>query len=120
MASMTVNPGRTTMSKREPAVTYYRMSTDKQEKSIEDERIEVERMAAREGYSILRDYVDEAISGDDTRKRKAFQQMIRDATDKRDFRFILCWDRKRFGRFHSVEAGYWISPLVQAGVQIHT
>jgi len=47
-----------------PAVIYLRMSNSVQEKSIPEQRIEVERYAADNGYRIVREYVDEAISGD--------------------------------------------------------
>jgi hypothetical protein len=31
-----------------------------------------------------------------------------------------CWDQDRFGRFDSLEAGYWIHPFRQAGVRLVT
>ncbi len=103
-----------------PAVAYVRMSSDKQEASPEQQRAEVAKLAKREGYRIIREYLDEGISGDATEKRKAFQRMIREAAEKRDFTAILCWDVSRFGRFDSIEAGHWIHPLRQAGVWLHT
>ena len=39
-----------------PCVAYYRMSSDKQECSIKDQRAEVLKMAKRGSYRILRDY----------------------------------------------------------------
>jgi site-specific DNA recombinase len=101
------------------AVAYYRMSSDKQEASIPAQRGEVERLAERRGYKIIREYVDEGISGDDTAKRKQFQAMIADA-DRGEFSAILCWDQDRFGRFDSIEAGRWIHPLREAGVCLET
>jgi DNA invertase Pin-like site-specific DNA recombinase len=102
-----------------PAVAYYRRSTDRQEASIDDQRKAVERYAAEKGYKILRPYVDDGISGDDTAKRDEFRQMLTDARGG-DFKAILVWDQDRFGRFDSLEAGYWIHPLRQAGVQLVT
>ncbi len=101
------------------AVAYYRMSTNRQEASIADQRAAVERFAKANGYHILREYVDEGISGDKTEKRVAFQEMIRHANGG-EFKAILCWDQARFGRFDSVEAGYWIHPLRKAGVCLVT
>lgn len=46
--------------------------------------------------------------------------MIRDAEECGDFKAILCWDQDRFGRFDSIEAGEWISPLRRAGVELVT
>ena len=102
------------------AVSYYRMSSDKQETSIGDQRAAVERLAKDKGYKIIREYRDEGISGDDTLKRKAFQRLIRDAQDKGDFEVMLCWDQDRFGRFDSIESGFWIKPLRDAGVRLET
>src|SRR5262245_46792682 len=102
------------------AVCYYRMSSDRQETSIPDQRVEVEALAAKSGYQIVRAYKDEGISGDATEKRRGFQQMLRDAKEKGDFEVILCWDQDRFGRFDQLEAGYWIKPLRDAGVRLET
>lgn len=101
-------------------VGYVRRSTQKQEKSLADQRREIERYAARHGYTILRWFEDDGISGDATEKRTAFQAMHREATNGRDFDIILCWDQDRFGRFNSIEAGYWIHPLMKAGVRLET
>lgn len=103
-----------------PAVAYYRMSTDRQDTSIPSQRAEVEKYAAKHGYKIIREYKDEGISGDATNRRHGFQQMIADAKNRGDFEAILCWDQDRFGRFNSIEAGYWIHPLTQCGVHLAT
>lgn len=103
-----------------PAVAYLRRSTDSQEASIPDQRAAVQQYADEHGYRIIREYVDDAISGDETAKRLDFQRMIADAEDSRDFTAILCWDQDRFGRFDSMEAGYWTYPLRQAGVRLVT
>ncbi len=46
--------------------------------------------------------------------------MIADAQQLRDFRVILCWDGKRFGRFNSIEYGFYVYPLMKAGVTLVT
>ncbi|GAA4446120.1 recombinase family protein [Novipirellula rosea] len=113
------------MSKRKPkskaldsAVGYIRMSSDKQEESPEQQRDEILKLAEKHGYKIVRWYEDHAISGVKTLKRKQFLQMIDDVKRLSDFRAILCWDQDRFGRFDSIEAGEWISPLRRAGVEL--
>ena len=103
-----------------PAAGYLRRSTAKQEKSLEDQRREIERYAAQHGYHIVRWYQDDAISGDDTEKRLGFQQMHRDACSGGGFEVILCWDQDRFGRFSPQEASYWTYPLSKAGVRLVT
>lgn len=107
------------MTKTIAAVGYVRMSTDKQETSPEQQKQEIQAYAAKHGYNVLRWYVDLGISGDKTEKRVQFQQMITDAEDGR-FKAILCWDQDRFGRFDSLESGYWIHPLRKKGVQLVT
>ncbi len=101
------------------AVGYVRMSSERQEASPAQQRTEVEKFAKRNGYRIIRWYVDEAISGDATEYRRQFQQMIADA-DRREFEAIVCWDQDRFGRFDSIEAGRWIYPLRSAGIHLAT
>ena len=103
-----------------PAVAYIRMSSGPQEKSPAQQRAEVARLAKRDGYKIIREYFDKAISGDDTARRTDFQRMIRDAEEKGDFAAILCWDQDRFGRFDSIEAGRWVYPLREAGIWLVT
>jgi len=102
-----------------PAASYIRMSSDKQDASPQQQRDEVAKLAARGGYHLVTEYADEAISGDRTDKRHGFQRMIADAGKGR-FKVILCWDQDRFGRFDSVEAGFYIHPLRQAGVKLVT
>lgn len=103
-----------------PAVAYYRMSSSKQEASIPSQRNEVVPFAKKNGYKIIREYIDEGISGDATEKRFDFQKMIADAQNLGDFEAILCWDQDRFGRFDSLEAGYWIKPLRDRGILLVT
>jgi site-specific DNA recombinase len=101
------------------AVAYYRMSTDRQEDSVDRQRSQVIPYAARRGYAIVREYIDHGIAGDEERRRKAFLQMLADAPRK-DFAVILCDDKDRFGRFDSITYGYYVKPLRDAGVSLET
>jgi DNA invertase Pin-like site-specific DNA recombinase len=107
------------MSRTARAVAYYRMSTGKQEASVPAQREAVLKLAERDGYQIIREYVDEGVSGDDTERRTAFLRM-RDDARSGDFGVILCWDQDRFGRFDTLDAGYWIKPIRDAGVRLVT
>lgn len=98
---------------------YLRMSSDRQDTSISQQRTELERYAEKHGHQIVHEYKDEGISGDATAKRKDFKRMIADAPGG-DFDQILCFDQDRFGRFDMIEAGRWISPLRDAGVGLET
>jgi DNA invertase Pin-like site-specific DNA recombinase len=108
-----------TTIKAVPAAGYVRMSDDKQETSLKQQRQEIHRYAEKEGYQVVRWYTDEGISGDDTERRIQFKRMIGDASIG-EFEAILCWDQDRFGRFDLLEAGKWISPLRDAGVHLAT
>jgi site-specific DNA recombinase len=101
------------------AVLYLRMSSDKQETSLDDQRHNLTKYAKQHGYKILREYVDEAISGDDTENRDGFLAM-RQAVDSGEFSVVLCWDQDRFGRFDPLDAGYWIYPFRQGGIRLET
>jgi DNA invertase Pin-like site-specific DNA recombinase len=101
------------------AVAYYRMSTDRQEDSIDRQRSQVEPHAARHGYGLVRDYTDRGISGGEITRRKEFQQMLRDAQAGR-FEVILCDDKDRFGRFDSIDLGEIVARLRRKGVRLET
>lgn len=101
------------------AVLYLRMSSSKQEQSIPAQRSELIAYAKKRMYTVIREYVDEAISGDDTARRTDFLRMREDAQTA-DFEVVLCWDQDRFGRFDPIEGGYWITPFRQAGVRLET
>ena len=85
---------------------------------LEDQRSEIERYAAANGYHIVRWYQDDGISGDATERRDGFLAFHKAACHGRDFDVVIVWDQDRFGRFDSMEAGYWIHPLRKAGVRL--
>jgi DNA invertase Pin-like site-specific DNA recombinase len=101
------------------AAAYYRRSSDKQEASIARQRESVEAYARAHDYAIVAEYIDDAISGDATEQRAGFLRMREDAA-RGGFRVILCDDQDRFGRFDSLEGGYWIKPLRDARVSLVT
>jgi site-specific DNA recombinase len=103
----------------EKAVLYLRMSDERQEHSIPAQREELCRYAEKHGYQVLREYLDEAISGDDTGRRVGFLRMREDAQSG-EFSVVLCWDQDRFGRFDPIEGGHWILPFRNAGVRLET
>ena len=68
------------------ASAYLRCSDPRQDKSIEQQRAEIERRAAIDGYIIPPGnwFIDEGISGRAITKRKSYQAMIRRAEVQRD------------------------------------
>lgn len=80
-----------------PAVVYARYSSHNQtEQSIEGQLHDAYAFAEREGYKIVREYIDRAQSGT-TDSRTAFQRMIADAP-KHQFEYIIVWKLDRFAR----------------------
>jgi DNA invertase Pin-like site-specific DNA recombinase len=101
------------------AVAYLRRSTDRQERSIEDQLAAIQTYAAAHGLWLLRMYKDDAISGVRSDTRAAFQELLRDAQAPNcDFSTVLVYDLKRFGRVDNDEAGHYRWLLRQSGVRI--
>jgi DNA invertase Pin-like site-specific DNA recombinase len=103
----------------EKVVLYLRMSDQDQVASIPSQRVELTKYARSKGYTILREYLDEAISGDATERRSGFLAM-REAAGSGEFSVVLCWDQDRFGRFDPLDAGYWIYPFRRGNVRLET
>ncbi len=80
------------------AVIYARYSTDNQnESSIEAQIRACREYAAKNGYEILRQYVDEAKSGTDTENREQFKQMHLDSQTG-EFSKVIVFSLDRFSR----------------------
>ena len=76
------------------AVIYARYSSDNQrEESIEGQIRECTAYAEKNGITIVKHYIDRAISAK-TDNRPEFQQMIKDS-DKKLFDIVLVWIKKR-------------------------
>ena len=101
-------------------VLYLRMSSSKQDKSISAQRDELLKLAKAKGYKVVREYVDEAISGDDTDKRTGFLKLRKDCENGPDFSIILVWHEDRFSRNDPLEYGYWLKPIRDSGVVLET
>ncbi len=102
-----------------PAVGYLRRSTDRQEQSLGDQKAALERYARDHGFEVLRFYTDDAISGTSADNRPGFQRMIADAGNGHcDFRAVLVYDIKRFGRVDNDEAGYYRHLLKKRGIEV--
>lgn len=85
----TINPPRR-------AAFYLRVSTDGQ--TVENQRLELERVAERCGWTMVEIYQDEGISGAKGRdQRPAFDRLLKDA-NRRRFDVIAVWSVDRLGR----------------------
>jgi DNA invertase Pin-like site-specific DNA recombinase len=103
-----------------PVAAYYRMSTLKQEDSIDRQRSQVVPLCERRGFHVVAEYIDEGVAGDEILKRRDFQRMLRDAQAGRLFRGIVCDDKDRFGRFDAIDLGEVVAPLRRKGVWVET
>jgi DNA invertase Pin-like site-specific DNA recombinase len=107
------------MKKLTPVAIYLRMSSDKQEESIDRQRQALVEYCKKHGYRIVCEYIDEGISGWKGKERLGFQQLIADAP-KREFEAVVCWDQSRFSRFDPMEANYFWHILRREEVRIET
>lgn len=98
------------------AVIYARYSSDRQtEQSIEGQIRFCAEYAQQHGYSVIKHYVDRAISGT-TDHRPQFQQMIADSA-KRQFQFVIVWKLDRFAR-NRYDSAIYKSKLKKNGVKV--
>ncbi len=100
-----------------PAVIYARYSSHGQtEQSIEGQLRDCYAFAEREGYAIVSEYIDRAISGTGADNRPDFQRMIGDAA-KKQFAVIIVWKLDRFARNRYDSATYKMR-LKKHGVKV--
>lgn len=78
-------------------VAYLRMSTDKQEFSIDSQLRLINDFAKKNNILIKKNYMDEGISGRNAEKRPGFMQMINDSSNLL-FDCVLIYDSSRFAR----------------------
>jgi site-specific DNA recombinase len=102
---------------------YLRMSSKSQDGSIEQQRDEVRKLAAREGIELAAEYVDEGKSGSkDQGKRTGFHRMLSDArrAGPGEVDFILTWNTSRFGRQDTIDGAFAKSILREKGIRLWT
>ena len=98
------------------AVIYARYSSDNQrEESIEGQIREWTAYAEKNGITIVKHYIDRAISAK-TDNRPEFQQMIKDS-DKKLFDIVLVWKLDRFAR-NRYDSARYKTQLKKNGVKL--
>ena len=100
------------------AAVYMRMSTDKQEYSIDSQWRLLSDWASRNDYQIIKRYQDAGISAMESKldKRTDFLKMIEDS-EQSEWRTVLIYDSSRFSRSLKDSIVYK-SILKQNGVQL--
>ena len=91
---------------------YARVSTDKQD--TENQLRELREFAAKQGWQITREYVDEGISGTKA-ERAELQQMFSDAS-RRKFDLVLFWALDRLSREGVLQTLQYLNRLDSYGV----
>ena len=98
------------------AVIYARYSSDNQrEESIEGQIRECTAYAEKNGITIVKHYIDRAISAK-TDNRPQFQQIIKDS-DKKLFDIVLVWKLDRFAR-NRYDSARYKTQLKKNGVKL--
>jgi DNA invertase Pin-like site-specific DNA recombinase len=98
------------------AAIYLRVSRDDQ--TTENQRLVLERVAEHRGWTIVRTYEDQGISGAKGRdQRLAFDVMLKDAVRRR-YDTLMCWSIDRLGRsvLHVANA---LVELDTAGIRLY-
>lgn len=99
-----------------PAVIYARYSSYGQtEQSIEGQLHDGHAWAERNGYTVIGEYIDRALTGTKD-ARPDFQRMIRDA-ERRQFEAVIVWKLDRFAR-NRYDSAIYKARLKKCGVRV--
>ena len=98
------------------AVIYARYSsTNQNEQSIEGQLNECRAFAKREGYAIVNEYIDRAMTGKND-ERPQFLKMINDSA-KMQFQIVIVWKLDRFSR-NRFDSAFYKRLLKKNGVKV--
>ena len=102
------------------AAAYLRMSTERQNYSIQHQRVVIDDYARRRGISVVRAYVDSGKSGLSLVGRPSLRALLDDvASGLADFDTILVYDVSRWGRFQDAdESAYYEFVCRLAGINV--
>jgi DNA invertase Pin-like site-specific DNA recombinase len=109
-----------TDSPRVPAAQYFRMSTEHQKYSFQNQGQAIQKYAASRGFEVVRTYTDAGKTGVILGKRSGLRQLLKDVVSgTNDFRAVLVYDVSRWGRFQDTDEGAHYEFLCKsAGVQV--
>src|SRR5690349_1727476 len=106
MANSLVIRKGTSLAKRDMtfrAAQYVRMSTDRQQYSIQNQAAFIAAYAHTRNLTIVKTYADEGESGLRIEKRAGLRQLIHDIfSGEADYGCILIYDVSRWGRFQDI------------------
>lgn len=95
---------------------YLRVSTDEQ--TTENQKLELENVAAQRGWQVVGTYDDDGISGAKGREyRREFDRLLKDAT-RGKFDMVAAWSVDRLGRSLRDLVGF-LDEIHAAGVELY-
>ena len=104
-----------------PAAVYIRMSTEKQDKSPEQQRVAVKKLAADNRYGIVVSFDDPGITGDSSVSERPGLAALLAAAKAGKFKVVLAWHTSRISRESDWDAVAFYNALCKAGVHlVHT
>lgn len=108
------------LSSRQSAAQYVRMSTERQDFSIEMQVAANAAYAEAHGLEIVRTYTDAGISGLSIEKRDGLKTLLADVVaGAADFSVVLVFDVSRWGRFQNPDqAAHYEFLCSEAGVKV--
>lgn len=103
------------------AAQYLRVSTERQEYSLDCQSALIATYAANNGFSVCQTYCDEAKSGLDLSRRAGLSRLLQDVVGgNQTYKAVLVYDVSRWGRFQDPDEGAHYEFLCKAaGVQVH-
>lgn len=112
--------GSPTIGPKIQAAQYVRMSTERQDFSIETQVMANAAYAATHGFKVVRTYTDSGLSGLSIEKRHGLKALLADVmSGAADYSIILVYDVSRWGRFQNIdEAAHYEFMCTEAGVRV--
>ncbi|QIP01716.1 recombinase family protein [Bradyrhizobium symbiodeficiens] len=102
------------------AAQYVRMSTDRQQYSIQNQAAVIAAYAHAHNFTLVRTYKDEGESGLLIKNRAGLLQLLEDVeSNQTDFGHLLVYDVSRWGRFQDVdESAHYEFVCRRAGIKV--
>jgi DNA invertase Pin-like site-specific DNA recombinase len=103
-----------------PAAAYIRMSGRQQDKSPDEQRAEISKLASRERCQVVEWYTDEAITGDSSTSSRPGLAALLTGAKAGTFKVVLAWHTNRISREDPMDAIVFYNQLRKASVGLHT
>lgn len=102
------------------AAQYFRMSTERQQYSIQNQAAVIAAYAHAHNFALVRTYKDEGESGLLIKNRTGLLQLLEDVeSNQADFGHLLVYDVSRWGRFQDVdESAHYEFVWRRAGIKV--